>query len=48
MNIQIYLCPKNDTNKYLNKYSDQKYSNIQIFKYIRHTLPCIYEYSSLS
>ena len=37
-NIRIYLYPKNDTNEYPNQYSDEKYSNIQIFKYIRHTL----------
>ena len=37
-NIQIYSYPKNDTNEYPNKYSDQKYSNIRIFEYIRHTL----------
>ena len=29
---------KNDANEYPNKYSDQKYSNIRIFEYIRHTL----------
>ena len=28
----------NDTNEYPNKYSDQKYSNIRIFEFIRHTL----------
>ena len=39
MNIRIYSYPKNDTNKYPNEYSDQKYSNIWIFEYIRHTLP---------
>ena len=37
-NIRIYSYPKNDTNEYTNKYSDQKYSNSRIFKYIRHTL----------
>ena len=37
-NIRIYSYPKNDTNKYPNKYSDQKYLNIWIFIYIRHTL----------
>ena len=31
MNIRIYLYPKNDTNEYRNKYSDQKYSNIRIY-----------------
>ena len=34
----IHSYPKNDTNEYPNIYSDQKYSNIQIFEYIRHTL----------
>jgi len=30
-NIRIYSYPKNDTNEYPNKYSDQKYSNIRIY-----------------
>ena len=38
-NIWIYSYSKNYTNEYPNKSSDQKYLNIQIIKYICHTLP---------
>ena len=31
MNIRIYSYQKNDTNEYQNKYSDKRYSNIQIY-----------------
>ena len=37
-NIWIYSYQNLDTNEYPNKYLDQKYSNTQIFEYIRHTL----------